>query len=1278
MLSFLLVILIFWVMILTTLQTEKGQQWAFAEVKNYVERTTQTQIQIKNFHFSFPLKLSLEDVIIKQDNHSVLAIQNLELSCTYSKLLQGRVIFSKLQASGIDIFQLPHDSDMSHSERSVPWDTPPLPFYVKFENIDIQRLKFDPVILNAFNFPQEVNQVIKQASFSLQGMLSNNPFKSALTAHLLLTAKSDQNDVFPCSLGVDTQNHQLSLSFHSNHLPLRTLDHTLPSNIKAHLALYASAPVSAWQRLVQDPLQQEKPIEGHFKLTLQSPIEDATLLSCLVGEQTIVRSRYLLKSKKEIELIDLKMNNPSFFLKGGAIVNASGEIQQGHFQGEIHHLNRFQAWLAKDIQGKIAIEGHVSGPLIAPSFLLNIESPHLLIAQQLFQNIQSTFQASPRNQSLNGGLTLSFDYQTIPWKFASSWDWNNQKRLTLSHLQIDAMHSLIEGEMTCSASDFIWEGFLEAHTGNLSEITNFLPSPINGEGKFKVQLASVVDSNHQKRQGFHAEFMGRKLRWMDWQAQQLVLNLHLDPLKEGTDFFQVHTFLEGQGIHWKDYFVGQCTTHSIQTLNLAQRNLSHISADWKAQHIQWPEGEASKATGKVNLQHPLESIEGSLQFAIHDIQTSSLRLPELLGSTTIHPSQSHWPFQIQGKGIWKEDLLFDVAGNWHYQHENLEVQAQHLSGRFGPYPLQLKQPVYVLQHAHDLHLAGLWLQWGEAEIQGEFHRDHQEVTSSFKTNAIPSEFFHFIAPDLPLVGRASFQGHLEGNVHQPKGELQIYLHNIQITEDIFAQKSHLAGQLLLSLNEKGVQLKSELNGIGRSPLLISGHLPFSLSLDPLNLKKDPRLLFDLTLNAEGELDPYLHLFYHDTTNLSGHTKIALRVGGQMDAPQIKGTIDLVNGAYESLSTGALYHNIQAHLEGDGSRVLLTKFSAQDNKKGLITATGAINLDAGKHFPFEFQIHPARIFILDSDYAAISVSGPLKLIGNTKKAKLQGELTLDQATIRLEEALPQQIKTIDIKYINVAQGETLPNYLEKHETASAIELDIKLNVPQNFYIQSKNLKTEWRGNIAVMGTSENPQLHGDLRIAQGEYDFNGKIFNLSQGNIHFAGAADKKTTLYVVASKEIDRITAEIIVKGPVTKPVVSFRSNPPLSQREVLSYILFNRGISDITQDQGDQLSQSFISLNSSDQTKSSDDFLSRLRNNIGIDRLDFTTNTNQENNDFGLQVGKHITEDIMVSVNQSMTSLSPIIAVEAKLRKNLKAQAEAGFVEDTPIRMSIKWKKDY
>src|SRR5262249_7290199 len=150
-------------------------------------------------------------------------------------------------------------------------------------------------------------------------------------------------------------------------------------------------------------------------------------------------------------------------------------------------------------------------------------------------------------------------------------------------------------------------------------------------------------------------------------------------------------------------------------------------------------------------------------------------------------------------------------------------------------------------------------------------------------------------------------------------------------------------------------LKSEINGIGHSPLLIAGTLPMTFSFKPMNLKLDKNLPFNLSLNAEGELDPYLHLFFKNISNLSGKAKIALKLGGRMNEPQIQGQIDISNGAYESLKTGASFHDIEGHLEGNGSKIILTQFSARDSKNGTIAATGAVTLDARKYFPFEFQI-----------------------------------------------------------------------------------------------------------------------------------------------------------------------------------------------------------------------------------------------------------------------------------------------------------------------------------
>lgn len=1275
----LLLILIFWAIALGTLQTKQGQAWAISRLIAYLENKTQTEIQIGKIYFSFPLGLQLEDVSLSQDDHLILSIKDLEIRCSLPHIVQGRLVFSKLQASNLAIQQLFQRTKPASNQSSRSWDAPPLPFYVKLENINIQQVRLGPDIINMLDLPDDIRQILQSSFFNFQGMVSNNPFRGSLTAHLLITAKSEHSDLTPYCLGIDTQNHQLSLSLHCRDFSLQTLAADLPSQLKAHLALSASAPVSSWQNLAQNVPQQDiSPIEGHFKLSLDSTVEDATLLSSLIGQQASLRGRYLLRSKTEVELLDLKIDHPNYSMEGDAVLTHDFTIQNGNFKGEIENLDRFQPWLGKDMQGKITFEGHVSGPFKSPSLILSCDSPRLMLSQHLFQNVHSSVRTSFESKSWNGFLTLALDYHNTPWKGETFFDWNNHQHFTFYQLQVNGMRSHLEGEVTCYSPDYIWKGALEARISNLNDLSHFFDIPISGEGVLKLHLAPVLDVNQQKRQGIQAALIGKSLRWIDGQAEQLTLNVDIDPIQKGAQFFDVRSHLEGQQVSWKDYFIGEINANSTHQVDAIQLNLSHLATEWKAQDVQWPMGKAARVEGQARLHNPLQVIEGTIQIYVQNMQTPMTHLEELAGSSTFHPSQKQWPFQFNGRGTWKDHFQIAAEGYWHFTSDSIEIQANRLSGQFGPYPLYLKRPVHFMSRLQGMQLAGLHLQFGEAEIQGEFHLDQQQVLSTFKTNDIPSELFHYIVPELPLTGRATFQGRLEGLVHEPRGQFQIDLHQIQIVEDIFANKPLIGGRVHLDLNAKGMQVNSELNGIGHTPLLVSGNLPISLSLNPFDFKTDAQLPFNLALNAEGELDPYLHLFYNDTTNLSGHAKIALRLTGQMNAPQIQGHVDLVNGAYESLSTGALYHNIQAHLEGDGSKIVLKQFSAQDNKQGSIAATGLLALDAAKQFPFEFKITPSHIFILDSDYAGISASGPLNLIGNLKQSKLSGELTIDKAVVHLEETLPRQIKTVDVKYINLAEGEHHPNVLEKKEKNSTVELDIKLQAPQDIVIEGNHLKSEWKGSLAVTGTTDNPQLHGDLRITQGSYDLNGKVFNLNQGNIHFAGAPDKKTTLYIVASKEIDRINAEIIVKGPVTKPVISFRSNPPLSQREVLSYILFNRGISDITTGQGDQLSQSFMSLNSSEQqTKASDDFLSRLRNNIGIDRLDFTTNST-ENKDIGLQVGKNITENITVTVNQSMTSVSPIIAVEAKLRKNLKAQAETGVIADAPVKMSLKWKKDY
>lgn len=535
---------------------------------------------------------------------------------------------------------------------------------------------------------------------------------------------------------------------------------------------------------------------------------------------------------------------------------------------------------------------------------------------------------------------------------------------------------------------------------------------------------------------------------------------------------------------------------------------------------------------------------------------------------------------------------------------------------------------------------------------------------------------HPHSTDIPFFGNVSFTGQLEGTLKEPLGKIKLQLDRLQVSEEALTKIPPVQGEINLNIASTGIQFDGLINGVGKSPIKTKGSIPVSLSLYPFNFNIEKEKPLEVMAQAEGELAPFIALFYSDATNLSGQTKIDLGVRGTFSSPQLAGYFELSNGSYESFSTGGVYKNIQARVEGNGTQLALRNFSAVDNKNGALSATGFITLDARQNYPFEVQIQPKTISLIDSDFASVSMSGTLVLKGNQKQSRLAGQLNVDKGVVHIGEGDLNQVKTVDVTYVNIPEGQSPPQYTKGSEGQSPIELDVTINTPNNISIEGKNLKSNWRGTIILTGSPQSPLLAGDLRVVDGGYNLNGKLFKFTQGNIHFGGAPSKKTTLYVVASREIDRITAEVIMKGSTENPVFSFRSNPPLSEREVLSYILFNRGISDITADQGNQLTQSFITLSSSSGSSSNSDFLTRLRNNIGIDQLDFSTG-DSEGKDISLQVGKYISPGVHFSVNKSLNDLTSFRgAIEADVWKNIKAQAEMGV--DGQSQISLKWKKTY
>ncbi len=93
-LALLLLTLIAWALLIVTLQTKQGQDWAVRHLIGFLENSTQTPIHIGEIEFSYPFTVHLQDISIGEATHPMATLQEVKLSWAYSSLLQGRLSIS--------------------------------------------------------------------------------------------------------------------------------------------------------------------------------------------------------------------------------------------------------------------------------------------------------------------------------------------------------------------------------------------------------------------------------------------------------------------------------------------------------------------------------------------------------------------------------------------------------------------------------------------------------------------------------------------------------------------------------------------------------------------------------------------------------------------------------------------------------------------------------------------------------------------------------------------------------------------------------------------------------------------------------------------------------------------------------------------------------------------------------------------------------------------------------------------------------------------------------
>lgn len=670
---------------------------------------------------------------------------------------------------------------------------------------------------------------------------------------------------------------------------------------------------------------------------------------------------------------------------------------------------------------------------------------------------------------------------------------------------------------------------------------------------------------------------------------------------------------------------------------------------------------AGALTAEAGFKPDGQSLSAGIKATLQGGRYDTLRVASLSAAASIPDIAAPWPQDAEAKieGFAMDDTLSLKNGEVGLKRKDAEVYGLSLSGAgVATVPFSFKGTADLSDFAAgfptaraidltaNLNASSLTLT-GEASPQT---LDLKLGTRNFLAIDLPAALPD-TAKDVRLSGDISLSGSLPAPVTTASLTAEGFdtgdYKGLQITADA----RHEAGQARLSIKGQGTGIKT---------LEADITAPVVFALSPFAFEAGGQTAMAGDIRAALELGALSPLFLPPTQSLSGNISATGKIAGTVTAPDINATLTLSDAAFADQEQGIEIARIAADAQLTNSLLTLKSLTATDNEDGHLSAKGQISLGAEQAGAIaltmkNFHLPKSQMAngYLDADLSLQSVAGGYAA---------QGVIDIAEMNITVPETF-----TSSIPELNIIKKKKEPS------RPLSTSLSIKVNAPNQVFVRGWGLDAEFGGTIEISGDASAPQFNGALSSRRGRFEEFGKRFTLAHADLRFQGDVPPSPYLDVEATTQTGDVTASVLLKGPVTKPAISFSSSPALPQDEVLSRILFNKDSSKITPFQAIQLAQMIQRFSGKGGGGSGFDPLGQLRAATGLDDISVETDESGQTN---VGVGKYLTDKVYLEVEKGKAASSGNATIQIEVTPQVNIQSKIG--QESQTGGGIFWKRDY
>ncbi|MCT8331284.1 translocation/assembly module TamB domain-containing protein [Albidovulum sediminis] len=407
--------------------------------------------------------------------------------------------------------------------------------------------------------------------------------------------------------------------------------------------------------------------------------------------------------------------------------------------------------------------------------------------------------------------------------------------------------------------------------------------------------------------------------------------------------------------------------------------------------------------------------------------------------------------------------------------------------------------------------------------------------------------------------------------------------------------------------------------------------------------------------------------------VTGTLAFDLRLNGPLALSSVSGTVTAegLRAADPTLFMAAEGVTARASLSGADAQISL---SGGFRDGGNIGVQGSISLAPGLDSDLSVTLDRARL--RDPQLFETEASGALRLTGPIARGgSIAGTIQLGQTDIRVGTAslgstriIPDIVHRSEPDRVRASRARAglIQSEAAPRGSRRPIAIDLRIAAPQQIYVRGRGLDAELGGSLVLGGTTDNIVPSGQFRLVRGRLDILTKRLNITEGMVEMRGALVPHVRF--VATHQGDQVTTTVTIEGPATAPEIRFSSSPELPEEEVLSQLLFGRGVETLSVFQAAQLASAVATL----AGRGGEGIVGRLRTALGVDDLDVSTD---ETGGTTLRAGKYVSEKVYTDITLDGEGKTEI-NLNLDIRDGLKARGTVDSEGSTGL--GIFFEKDY